>query len=580
MPVDLILTVGLIVLLVIFVTLYFLSKSQNSRQEKELAKFKKKVEELSKELQESKKSEDTKTMASTSFTLANIEKIERLEEELHRQKQRVQEAKSVAQEYSMVKYEFLSHVNHEIRTPLNSILVFAELLQGELKEKKNSTYAKNITNAGRDLLALMDNVIELSNLEAGRFDLELSAVDLRLLFRSIVEEHKKLANKKGLDLLLEIDETLPTSLMLDAKKIQSILYNLIENAIKFTEKGFVKLRVLVKHRDTEKNSLDLELIVEDRGKGIEAKNIDKIFNIFEKRDYTNPEQLQGSGIELSINHRVAQLMNGDIKVSSILGKGSSFTLELHELEIVLLGAEDEINEVSIDFSLVAPKGAKIMVVDEDAQSAQVISDAFKTSAVEVYAYDNAREAITALKGMQVDMIYMDLDIFSVDDSAVSKMIAKISDAVVVTLTQTSLKDRDFAQDGAKIAGHLKKPLSLRALFIITIKELNSKKILLHNSGVSVENDIFATFSQSRLSSFIKEDLLTLDPLFTKVMLTKDLSQIKMFSKELLTLSLAKEIKPFIDFASKLLEEISLFNIEAINTMLNEYDSRLKRVKNL
>lgn len=580
MPIDLMLIGGLLALIIIFMTLYIISKSQSSRQEKELQKLKAKVAELSGALHESKESEETNTIASTSFTLANIEKIERLEEELHRQKQRVQEAKSVAQEYSMVKYEFLSHVNHEIRTPLNSILAFAELLHEQLKEKKNRTYAQNITNAGRDLLALMDNVIKLSDLEAGRFELELSAVDLRLLFTTVVEEYKKLAQKSDLDIFMEIDETLPTSLILDAKKVQSILYNLIENAIKFTERGSVTLRVFVRHIDIEKNTLDLEVIVEDTGKGIEPENIDRIFNIFQKRDYTNPEQLHGSGIELSINHRTAQLMNGDIKVSSVVGKGSSFRLELYELEIVLFGAEDEIDQENIDFSLVAPKGANVMVVDEDIESADIITDAFDGSAVEVYAYDNPRDAIAALQSMHVDMIFMDFDILSVDDSAVSKMIAKISDASVVTLLKTSLKDRNFSHGGAKIAGHLKKPLSLLALFNIAIKELNFQELLVDHHDVSTVTDIFTTFNQSKLDNFIKEELLPLEPLFSKVMLTRDLSQIKSFAKKVLTLALEKEIKPFVTFATKLLEEITVFNIEAINSMLNEYESLTNRVKNL
>ena len=580
MLVNVVVIVGLVVFLLLFVTLYFISRIQSSVQKKELLQLKDRVDKLTLELHESKKNSQINKTSSTSFTMANLEKIERLEEELHRQKQRVQEAKNVAQEYSMVKYEFLSHVNHEIRTPLNSILVFAELLHLELKGKKNTTYVENITNAGRDLLALMDNVIKLSNLEAGKFELELSAVDIRLLFEEIVEEHRKLADKSGLDISIEIDEMLPLSLMIDAKKVKSILYNLIENAIKFTSKGFVKVSVFVKHKDIQKNSLDLEIIVEDSGAGIDPKNIDKIFKIFEKREYTNQEQLQGSGIELSINHKVAQLMNGDIKVSSVLGKGSSFNLELYELEIILLGAEDEIDEIDLDFSLVAPKGAKLMVVDEDVRSAKVISDAFDTTAVKIYVYDNPRDAIVALKSMQVDMIFMDLDMFSVDDSAVSKVIAKMSDAVVVTLTKTSIKDRDFAQDGANIAGHLKKPLSLVALFSIAIKELNSENTLVQNSGMSVENDMFATFDQSILNTFIQKDLITLDTFFSKAILTKDLTHIKSFAKELLHLSLKREVKPFVDFASKLLEEIAIFNIEAINAMLNEYDSRVNRVKNL
>lgn len=413
----------------------------------------------------------------TTYVMDQIQRIDALKEEVLRQKTRVEEATAIAQEASMVKYDFLSNVSHEIRTPMNSILVFAELLSQEIKDKKLLTYSKNIFQSGRKLLTLLDDVIELSKLESGGFKLEESAVDVRVLFENVIQEQKYLAHKKDLKLTLEIDETLPLSLMVDAQKMKDILFNLVENALKFTQNGYVKLKVQVKKVDVQKNTVDIIITVEDSGLGISKENQDKIFKIFEKREDSAELELQGTGLGLSINQKMATLMNGELSVSSELNVGSSFSFTLYDLEIVLVSATDEVDELSIDFSLVSPDGANIMVIDETQESQLAIKECFVDTSVEVFGYKHPRDAIETLKYKKIDLIFIDIDIFSIDENAVSKVIAKMSQAPVVTLTQTSVKDIAFEEGGAKVIGHLKKPISRVELFKVAVKELNSSHIV-------------------------------------------------------------------------------------------------------
>jgi len=434
--------------------------SRNSHKVKELElelqEYKEKVSTLDKELYilrtQLKEKDTPKT---TSFISQKIEKIHQLESEILRQKQRVKEATSIAQEANEVKSEFLSNISHEIRTPMSSILAFADMLVHELTNKTHLSYAKNIFNSGHKLLELMDSIIELSRLESGVFELNEKALNIHQLINSVVHDKKTMAYKKGLELTLVIDEKIPESLVLDGLKVEEILQNLIDNAIKFTQKGYVKITVNVDTLNIVQNSLDFCIRVEDSGIGIDSKNHQKIFEIFEKHKNGNNREFQSKGLGLSINKKLARLMNGDISVSSRLGEGSIFTFSLKNIEIVLSNLEQQEEDMPIDFSLVSPDGANVMVIDENEETRALIKDAFTDTAVNIFTFDHPRNAIEALSAMKYDLILIDINILSIDDNAVSKVIAKMSQAPVVTLTSVSLKDIELIEGGANIIGHLK-----------------------------------------------------------------------------------------------------------------------------
>jgi len=569
---------GVVVLLIFFVALVIKMKMTITRQRDSILRLQEEKIVLKENIESETEISSPKQESETDFVKSQILKIETLQEELFRQKQRVQEAKSLAQDSSMVQYNFLSNVSHEIRTPLNSILVFAELLEQDLQESKYTKYTRNILHSGRKLLTLMDDVIELAKLETKEFKTQTKAVATKELFEMLFNEYSLIARKKGLEFTLEIDEKLPLSLILDDSKIEDILRNLIDNALKYTSHGYVKLIVVVENTDTQNNTLDMKMIVQDSGRGIESENINNIFKIFEKHQQTTTSQLQGSGIELSINKKVAKLLNGDINVTSKFGEGSLFTFELNGVEIVLYSADEEIDESSIDFSLLSPDGADIMVIDDNETSTQVIKECFSATSVKTHIFANPQKALELLKQKSMDLIFVDLDILSVDENALSKVIARMSKADVVSLTSTSIKNISFSQEGVKIVGHLKKPISKAALFQLALKELNnSQQRVMLKDGMSLGEDAFSKFDQKLLENFIKNNVTEVNQLFIKAYKTKDLKSIELFSSELLRVSLREKVTPFSSFANELLEEIKLFNIDTINSMLKEYESRVKKI---
>jgi CheY-like chemotaxis protein len=270
----------------------------------------------------------------------------------------------------------------------------------------------------------------------------------------------------------------PKSFVCDGKKIENILLNLVDNGLKFTKTGFVKVKVQIKKEHPEHNSIDLLIIVEDSGVGIAKENRESIFNVFVKHEDTPDMLAKGLGIGLSINKKMVSVMNASLSVESKLGVGSRFTFLLNDLEVVLVSAEDETKDEYVDFSLVSSKDARVMVIDEDEETHQLIKDSFSASTVvEVLNFTDPRDAVAMFKKKKIDLIFIDIDILTIDENAFSKMIAMMSKAAVITLTQGSIKDIQFLEGGARVIGHLKRPISKVELFKLSMRELNTSSDL-------------------------------------------------------------------------------------------------------
>lgn len=454
----------------LIVVAYLILKSRYKQSQEQI----KKLEGLNKtlytrvlELETKLNTHDTNS-SKTSFVIEQIKKIESLEYELQKQRQRVENVKIIAQKANMVKSDFLSNIKDDIRIPLQSILDLTTLLQTAIKDKTLLIHVSNIFKSGHKLLNFMDEIIALSKIQSGLFTIEEKAVDSRELFQSIIDKYQQSASKKGLVLTLQIDESLPNALMLDSLKVEEIVTNLVENAIKFTQKGFVNVNVLVENINSAKNILDISVLVEDSGIGIKEINQEKIFEMFEKLE-NDESEAQQIGLELSINKKIAKLMNGDIRLKSELGKGSVFKFSLKDVEIALMSADDDVVlEEDVDFSLINFLST-IVVIDEMSQTRGTIIDSFMDSSARVLSYKTLREAMDTLKSEEVDLIFIDVEMLNVDEGAVSKVLARMSDAPVVGLTTTQLRDLKLCEDGVKPIAYLKKPISRLELFKVALK---------------------------------------------------------------------------------------------------------------
>ncbi|NOR58824.1 MAG: response regulator [Sulfurimonas sp.] len=567
--------------------LYLYFRKKQTSLLSNIKELKSEIKLLKKELssRETIPSNEESSPKTTSFITAEIKKREKLDEEIKRLHKIIEDTKNIAQDASMIKSDFLANIRHEIRTPMNSILVFAELLSKSITDKKLNTFAHNILNSGNKLLVLLDNIIELSKIESGTFEMQESAVDIKNFFDTSINNFKGEANKKGLELSVDIDEKIPNSLMIDPVRVNEILDNLLENAIKFTQSGFVKVEVVVDSVDEVNNEVDISISVKDSGIGIAEGNKSKIFEIFETKENCDLIEYQGTGLGLSINRKLSQLMNGNLDVESKLSKGSTFRLTLKGVEVVLSNEAKNVDESKIDFSLIRPSGAKVLVVDTLEENRELIQDCFLWTKIDIFAFDNAREAIELLKRQDVDLILIDVDMLSIDDGAVSKVLKTVSDALVVTLTNTRLKDIVFQDGGVKPVGHLKKPITKVELFKMLLKILNSQEVVFQESGNIVLNQKDGDVSLDdinfvQLKMFLHIQKGALAGIYKEAVSTNDLKAIEKFSNSLLELATKHRLKEMISYSTLLLKKIDLFEIDTINVMLKDYKKKIEQYESM
>ncbi|NJN76818.1 MAG: hypothetical protein HC796_12435 [Synechococcaceae cyanobacterium RL_1_2] len=226
-------------------------------------------------------------------------------------------------------------MSHELRTPLNAILGYTQILNREKSlSNRQQEYLEIINRSGEQLLSLINDVLEVSRIEAGQVTLNEENFDLKRLLQSIREVFRIKALGKGLELIVEEDSTLPQYVYGDQSKLRQIIFNLVSNAIKFTHAGHVIIRIMkqINHQNPSQNQLHFRIEVEDTGIGIAAEDQHTIFDPF-KQGHKHDQTFQGTGLGLSISRQFARLMNGDLTVTSVLGQGSTFIYQVELQEV-------------------------------------------------------------------------------------------------------------------------------------------------------------------------------------------------------------------------------------------------------
>lgn len=328
-------------------------------------------------------------------------------------------AKKEAEKAARIKSDFLSTMSHEIRTPMNAIIGFTDLLLTSNFSEQDSQYLKTIKYSADNLMVILNDILDISKIEAGKFNIENFEFDLREKLQYLYQTFEYKALDKGLKLIFEIDEKIPPILVGDAYRLNQIMVNLIGNALKFTSNGFVKLRIQVV-REYE-NLVDLNIEVSDSGIGISHDKLSMIFDSFSQAHNNNAAKyFGGTGLGLSITRKIAELMQGEITAESELGKGSKFSVKITFKQGEILPKRNSQNN-DVPFSL---KGFSIIVAEDILANQLLLKHLLNKWEADFIICNNGQEVLRTLQHRNFDLMLMDLQMPEMDGMTTTKIIRK------------------------------------------------------------------------------------------------------------------------------------------------------------
>jgi len=487
-----------------------------------------------------------------------------------------------AEKANKAKSEFLANMSHEIRTPMNAVLGYTELLSSLITEQTQKNYIESIESSGRSLLILINDILDLSKIESGKLELQYDFVDSNFFFKEFERIFALKAAEKGIELIVDIKSGTPAGIYIDEPRLRQIVFNLIGNAIKFTNQGYVKLKVNTENLQVvsykkEKNEefLDLLIEVEDTGIGISKEIMEEIFDPFiQARDQKN---IGGTGLGLAITRRLTTLMNGTISLKSEMGKGSTFTIKIPDIAFKRDFISSKIT-VQIDPSDIIFESATILVVDDVEHNISFIRDTLKNTNITVVEAEEGFKAFDLAKKIIPDLIITDIRMPNMDGFELLnrlKAIKKLKDIPVLAYSASVLKDQKERIHNSPFSGLLTKPLNITELYLELINHLPYKEVLKDKPDLESKDD---GSDIADLPGLIR----SLESEFTKTWksfeLRQPISEIKKFGEELVKLGTDHNSALIIKYGKELQTAAESFNIEAILMLLKQYSAHIENLK--
>jgi len=419
--------------------------------------------------------------------VADITERKRAEDELRRYKEHLEEqvlqrtadlvrARNEAEAANKAKSVFLANMSHELRTPLNAILGFSNMLfRDPLLSQVQHDNLEIIMRSGEHLLQLINDVLEIAKIEAGKQQLEISPFDLRAMMREVTDMMQIRAQQKGLWLRLEFTTEFPHYVKGDEGRLRQILVNLVGNAVKFTEQGGVIIRVRIR----QNSLLHLLIEVEDTGPGINTENVERVFKPFVQ--LAKGGEQKGTGLGLTIARQFVEMMGGHISVESEMGRGSLFRVEL-PLE---LAASHEVSksETSIRREIVglAPGQPfyRILIAEDQPENSLLLKKLMTNLGLEVQVVENGEQCLQLFQDWHPDLIWMDRRMPVMDGEEASRRIRQLpgGDKVkIVTVTASVFKEQQEELLNAGMDGFVRKPYRFEEIYDCLARQLSVEYI--------------------------------------------------------------------------------------------------------
>jgi two-component system, sensor histidine kinase len=416
------------------------------------------------------------TLAFAALALRQLRQLRQRRAALEQMAATLRQQRAEAQSSSDAKSNFLANMSHEIRTPFQGLMGMLSLLRETGLSAKQVDYLRTATESADHLLAILNDILDMSQLESGRMSLSLAPVELRGLLRDVEALMRPQAMGKSLALHIDADPGVPERVLIDGTRVKQILFNLLSNAIKFSERGAVVLDVRWHPSASRRTASpmggagahganELEFVVTDTGLGMTAATMDKLFTRFMQADNSPSRRYGGAGLGLEISRNLARLMKGDIQVISTVGKGSCFTLRL---PVQVLSAQDSDAGANRPARSMPTRALQVLVAEDHPVNRQYMAALLEGLGHEPHFAANGQEAVRAASAQPFDLVLMDLHMPVLDGLGATRAIRSFPDPSISTLPIVALTADalDETRERCLVAGmndFLTKPVSPQKL---------------------------------------------------------------------------------------------------------------------
>ena len=395
------------------------------------------------------------------MTMLREERIRAFQEHQAHLIEELEAARDKANAANEAKSNFLGVISHELRTPMNGVLGAAQLLSATRLDGAQREYLAIIRNSGDNLLSLLNDILDMTKIEAGRMNFESIDIQLDDLHRRIVGPFEAQAEAKGLRFVSEFEGDTPAVVRGDPLRVCQVVQNLLSNAVKFTESG--EIRFVTRSRRISERRVAFEFAVHDSGAGISEGDMDQLFQPFTQIDASSTRRFGGTGLGLTISRRLANIMGGDITVQSQVGSGSVFTFAV-EGEVVCW--EDEAAQTDADADSIEPDGMKVLVVEDHPVNRMILEAWMGSTGRRTTTAENGQEAVDIARHQAFDLIIMDVNMPIMDGLTATRLIREggvNAETPIVVLSASARNEDHEAGMAAGADAYLNKPIDFRSL---------------------------------------------------------------------------------------------------------------------